>query len=217
MKTFAAPRSSAPSGSGERAPSLLASTSTSQTLDWGRANNLSTLSGEERARVTLFHDNVLTAPVPQVDVIAAQNFSFYIFHKRQQVLDYFKAALEGLDDDGIFILDMLGGPACMEADEYEEKWVDHPEGDFIYCWEQEKYEPIHRRALYKIHFKFKDKSRIGSAFSYDWRMWTIPEVRDILEEAGFKETLVYWEGADKNGEGDGKFKPRERHRQTSRG
>lgn len=37
-------------------------------------------------------------------------------------------------------------------------------------------------------------------------MWSIPELRDILEDVGFKRTHVYWEGTDKDGEGDGVFK-----------
>ena len=34
-------------------------------------------------------------------------------------------------------------------------------------------------------------------------MWSIPELRDILLEAGFVKTHVYWEGTTKDGEGDG--------------
>ena len=42
-------------------------------------------------------------------------------------------------------------------------------------------------------------------FTYDWRMWSIPELRDILFEVGFKKTHIYWEGTTKAGEGDGNF------------
>ena len=37
-------------------------------------------------------------------------------------------------------------------------------------------------------------------------MWAIPELKDILDEVGFK-TTVYWEGTTKDGDGDGDFKP----------
>ena len=30
--------------------------------------------------------------------------------------------------------------------------------------------------------------------------------REIMEEAGFKETRVYWEGTTEDGDGDGEFK-----------
>ena len=43
------------------------------------------------------------------------------------------------------------------------------------------------------------------AFEYDWRMWTIPEIRECMEDAGFKSTYVYWEGDDGDGGGNGEF------------
>ena len=48
------------------------------------------------------------------------------------------------------------------------------------------------------------------AFTYHWRLWTLPEIRELLLEAGFRQVDVYWEGTDKNSEeGDGEFKPSE--------
>ena len=58
-----------------------------------------------------------------------------------------------------------------------------------------------------IHFKFKDGSKLKRAFSYAWRLWTAPEIRDLLLEAGFATVTVYWEGEDEDGEGDGVFTP----------
>jgi len=45
-----------------------------------------------------------------------------------------------------------------------------------------------------------------NAFVYDWRVWTLPELTEMLSEAGFNPT-VYWEGTDKNNEGNGIFTP----------
>jgi hypothetical protein len=37
-------------------------------------------------------------------------------------------------------------------------------------------------------------------------MWTIPEVREVMLEAGFDRADVYWEGTDEDtNEGDGVF------------
>ena len=59
-----------------------------------------------------------------------------------------------------------------------------------------------------IHFAFPDGSRLKKAFTYDWRLWTLPEIRELLDEAGFSRITVYWEGIDKKtGEGNGKYKP----------
>ena len=56
-----------------------------------------------------------------------------------------------------------------------------------------------------IHFRFPDGSKIKEAFTYEWRLWTIPELRELLMEAGFKRVDVYWEGTDEDGEGDGEY------------
>ena len=36
-------------------------------------------------------------------------------------------------------------------------------------------------------------------------MWSITELRDLLEEAGFSKSLVYWEAFDDEGYGSGEF------------
>ena len=61
-----------------------------------------------------------------------------------------------------------------------------------------------------IHFKFPDKSKLKRAFTYVWRLWTLPEITELLTEAGFKNPTVYWEGTDEDGEGDGVFTPDDR-------
>jgi hypothetical protein len=43
------------------------------------------------------------------------------------------------------------------------------------------------------------------AFSYEWRLWTLPEIREVLEEAGFQNTTVYFEFRDDDGEGLGEW------------
>jgi len=48
-------------------------------------------------------------------------------------------------------------------------------------------------------------SRIKKAFTYEWRLYTAPEIRDLLLEAGYRKVTVYWEGEDEDGEGNGIF------------
>jgi len=43
------------------------------------------------------------------------------------------------------------------------------------------------------------------AFSYSWRLWTLPEIREILDEAGFRNSTVYFEYRDDDGEGLGEW------------
>jgi len=62
-----------------------------------------------------------------------------------------------------------------------------------------------------IHFRLRDGARIERAFTYDWRLWTLPEVRDALEEAGFRDSVAYVEGWDeKRDRPDEVFRPRKR-------
>lgn len=170
-------------------------------LDYGRANYLSQLKPEQQKRVTTLQSSVLTVDTTKVDVIAALNFSYYLFKSRLMLRQYFRRALRGLKKNGLLIVDAFGGPACHESVEDKTKV-----GDFYYFWEQKNFNPISHEALFHIHFQRKGERKREEVFTYDWRMWTIPEIREIMMEAGFKRTHVYWEGIKRNGEGNGIFK-----------
>ena len=82
---------------------------------------------------------------------------------------------------------------------------------FTYIWDQAVYNPITGEALNHIHYRFPDGSEIKKAFTYDWRLWTLPEIQELLLEAGFREVNVYWEGTDEDtGQGNDEFKPTRR-------
>lgn len=176
-------------------------------LAWGEMHNLSPLTEKQMARVTLVEGDVRTAETPPVDVVAAQNFSYCIFKTRDELREYFRCARRHLDEHGVLILDLFGGHESMEDD--REETTEHD--GFDYVWDQHKFDPITHFGTYKIHFRFPDRSRIQDAFVYDWRLWTIPEVREVLLEAGFERADVYWEGTDdETGEGSGVYERRER-------
>jgi len=78
---------------------------------------------------------------------------------------------------------------------------------FTYVWDQARYRPVTGELLCHIHFCFPDGSRLRRAFSYDWRLWTLPELQELLAESGFGRVTVYWEGDDSNGKGSGEFTP----------
>ena len=64
----------------------------------------------------------------------------------------------------------------------------------------ENYNPATGDYKAYIHFRFKDGTEWKKAFSYDWRLWSLTEIKDILHEAGFKKVETYWEGTDEDGE-----------------
>jgi hypothetical protein len=136
-----------------------------------------------------------------VDVTVGFNFSYFIFQERADLLAYFRRALESLRPHGLFVVDLYGG-----ADSQRTLTESRDHDEFDYVWDQDVFDPIHNRAVNYIHFEFPDGSRIERAFRYDWRLWSIPELRDALHEVGFSRTEPYWERTDrKSNEGTGVY------------
>ena len=163
-----------------------------EVLAWGREHVLAPEPQHVRDRVTLVLANVLDVVAPKVDVVGAFNFSYLIFKQRAQLIAYFKSAYESLNRDGLFYCDLFGGTDAIVP-------IVEPRRcrtGFTYVWEHESYNPITNEILCHIHFKFRDGSEWKKAFTYDWRLWTIPEVRECLLEAGFKDTQVWWDPVD---------------------
>lgn len=181
------------------------------TLDWGMAHNIGRLKAGQRDRVRLLNRNVLDggreATTGEMDCVLAMNFSWWIFEERATLLKYFRAVRASMVDDGVFFLDIYGGwEAFKEMSERRKIQGGHTSrSGFTYIWEQAEYDPITNRKTCHIGFKLRDGSVMKRAFSYTWRIWTIPEARDALLDAGFKKVRVYWEGDDGNGSGDGVF------------
>ena len=176
-------------------------------LEWGRENRVGRLPAEDRARVRLVESNVLTVETPPVDLLVAFNFSYFIFTERARMLEYFRRAHAALKDDGLFVTDVFGGPEAQEETREKTKFKEH---GFTYIWDQAEFHPVTNWMRCAIHFKFKDGSKIKNAFTYEWRLYSAPEIRDLMLEAGFRKVTVYWEGEDEDGEGNGEFTPEER-------
>ena len=116
---------------------------------------------------------------------------------------YFKKVFSDLNRNGLFVLDMMGGPDAQEITTDKTR-----RGSFTYLWEQAYFNPINHHLKCYIHFRLDSGELIEKAFTYNWRLWSIPEIEDLLEEAGFSEVRVYWEDEDQKGEGSGTFRHR---------
>jgi hypothetical protein len=125
-------------------------------------------------------------------VLGAFNFSYWIFKTREEMRRYFERCRRGLAKGGLFFLDAYGG---WEAHEpmFEQRKIP---GGFTYVWDQDEIDPITHRVLNHIHFEFRDGSKLERAFTYDWRFWTLPELTELLREAGFRDVRVYWDTSD---------------------
>ncbi len=177
-----------------------------QVLTWGRTHNLSALTPAQSRRITLLQRNVLRVSETSPDVISAMNFSYWLFKERKTLKRYFRKVKNDLAEDGVFFMDAYGGYDSFRIIE-EERAIDAGGRQFTYVWEQESYDPVTGSLICNIHFDFPDGSRMDRAFRYDWRLWTLPEIRELLDEVGFSRVMVYWQGWDEDGEPDGDFQP----------
>jgi hypothetical protein len=171
-----------------------------QVLEWGRTHHVASLKAKQRERVRLVEGDVRTAQTGATDIAVAFNFSWWTFKTREALLVYLRAVHASLADDGLFVLDIYGG-----SDAYEEQEEETDFGLFTYVWDQHGFDPVSARYICHIHFRFPDGSELPRAFSYDWRLWTLPELRELLAEAGFERSVVYWQGEDEEGEPSGEF------------
>jgi SAM-dependent methyltransferase len=160
-------------------------------LAWGRAHNLSALDADAAARVELVRGDVRAVRRAPVDLLFAYNFSYFLWKTRRELLRYFRIARRNLRPEGLLLLDAYGGPEAHQTLR-EKKAID----GFTYEWEQGSFDPVSHATTCFIHFRFRDGSRLERAFRYDWRLWSLPELRELLREAGFSDVWVLWEGTE---------------------
>lgn len=160
--------------------------------------------------------DVLSVADPS-DVIFVGNFSIGYLHTRGELLGYLTAAAERLarapNPPGVFVCDTYGGESAFLVGEvHRDHWIfDRPTlpdalrplvGRRVrYTWEQRSADPTTGRVLNALHFRIVDADgqithELADAFVYDWRLWSVPELRDAMLEAGFARTEVYARTAD---------------------
>ncbi len=130
------------------------------------------------------------------DVIWAGNFSIGEWHTRANLLAYLDHARTRLEPGGLFACDIYGGESAYVTGSSD---VEHPLPDgriVVYTWEQRSADPVTGRVRNAIHFEVRRRDGVveqtlRDAFTYDWRLWSIPELREALAETGFATTAVY--------------------------
>ncbi len=144
------------------------------------------LSDDARARVTQRRDDVL-ASTDAADLIAALNFPIGYHHTRADLLTYLRHARACLLPRGVLVFDTYLGRDAFTPSEVDQ---DLP-GGVTYTWEQREADPLTGRVLNAMHFSVKRGPAIRDAFTYDWRLWSVPELRDALLESGFAAVEAY--------------------------
>ncbi len=164
-------------------------------LAWGLQHRVAKLTPSGQKRLHQIEGDVMTARTPKVDVLLAMNFSYWMLKTRASLKAYFKQVRSTLADDGMLMLDAFGG-----YDAYRELNEKRDCGGFTYVWHHERYDPITGDMDTRIEFRFPDGSKIKEAFTYHWRLWSLPEIKELLLEAGFAKVTIYWQGWDEDDE-----------------
>ncbi|RID66514.1 hypothetical protein BRARA_D01647 [Brassica rapa] len=122
------------------------------------------------------------------DIVCAFNFSCCCLHKRSELVTYFKNAREALSKKGgIFVMDLYGGASAEGQLKLQRKFP-----TFTYTWEQAEFDIVSRKTRISLHYHLQKQNRkIRHAFSYSWRLWSLPEIKDCMEEAGFR-SVHFW-------------------------
>ena len=124
------------------------------------------------------------------DVIAAFNFAVCELHSRDRLVTYFRHALFRLNAGGVLAVDTYTSPDAMSPGESVQT-VQTYFGLVEYRWRQVSADPATGRVVNAIDFTLPDARRFEDAFVYDWRLWSAPEIRDAMREAGFRTTEVH--------------------------
>ncbi|CAK7329354.1 unnamed protein product [Dovyalis caffra] len=122
------------------------------------------------------------------DIVCAFNYSCCCLHKRADLVLYFKHVLDVLSKKGgIFVMDLYGGTSSESKLRLQRRFP-----NFTYIWEQAEFDIIGRKTRISLHFHLqKQQRKLRHAFSYSWRLWSLPEIKDCLEEAGFR-SVHFW-------------------------
>jgi SAM-dependent methyltransferase len=138
------------------------------------------------------------------DIVHAGNFSLGYLHTRAELLDYLRAVREQLRPQGLFACDTYGGASAFQLGAFTR--VVHLPGAvrLTSIWERRAADPRNARVENVLGFRVERDGelvlRIAEAFVYRWRLWSIPELGDALEECGFEAPRVRATTAPEDGE-----------------
>lgn len=155
---------------------------------------LARLRGIDRLRC--LHADVLNAS-DRVDILACTNFPIGYWHTRADLLTYLRHARTRLKPRGLLVCDLYGGSDAFTTGRYTTTLQGPARQRITYTWEQRHADPLTGLVTNAIHFQVKGPGRaaragrLRDAFVYHWRLWSIPELKDAMLEAGFASVDVH--------------------------
>ncbi|MFA6046004.1 MAG: hypothetical protein WC718_13560 [Phycisphaerales bacterium] len=153
----------------------------------------------------------------KADVIAALNFPLGYWHTRDELVVYLKLCRRRLKRRGVFVGDLYGGADAFRPLTMSRRFRG-PDGERVsYTWEQEEGDPATGLVRNALHFEVAPpRGKAGKtrafrrAFTYHWRLWSIPEFSDAAREAGFASVEMYDQDAGAM-DGEGRLHIRPAH------
>lgn len=140
--------------------------------------------------LTIRHADVFDVRDP-AGVIAVLNFSICELRERAALERYLAHARDRLTEQagaaGLLVLDLYGGVDAYTRGESDVQLRD----GVRYIWEQREADPRTGLVVNAMHLRPDAGSELRNAFVYHWRLWSIPELRDALTEAGFSRIAIY--------------------------
>ncbi len=130
-----------------------------------------------------------------VDCLFVGNFSIGYLHTRDELMGYLRHARKRMNAGGVFVCDTYGGESAYHLGSVDRD-VALPGGlRCVYRWEQREADPLTAMVTDVLHFRVFDVDEVVAdfpdAYVYRWRLWSVPELRDAMAEAGFTRTDIY--------------------------
>lgn len=133
------------------------------------------------------------------DVVFVGNFSIGFWHTRGELVGYLRHVRQRLGPGGVFECDTYGGESAFLTGHVHRDHViadgPHAGSRVRYTWEQREADPLTGMVTDVCHFRVDRAGvielELRDAFVYRWRLWSVPELRDAMVEAGFGRVEVY--------------------------
>ncbi len=135
------------------------------------------------------------------DIIAAFNFAMCELTERTTLLAYLRGARAMLKPEGLLACDLYGGRDAFSVGR-SATTIQTAAGPVRYLWEQRAADPLTARVVNAMHFRLPSGEKVRNAFVYHWRLWSVPELRDAMLEAGFASCEVHLSYGDAVDEDD---------------
>lgn len=141
------------------------------------------------------------------DVVHAGNFSIGELHLRSELVAWARAARARVTPGGIVAVDTYGGESAWRIGARERRRTTEDGTEIRWLWEQRAADPRTAEVVNALSFRVLREGEVvldlPDAFVYRWRLWSIPELVEVLREVGFARVEVHTRDADgSNAESD---------------